>query len=442
MLRTCLLLLIVVIALLPAVASQAQTCLGATEVYSIGFESGTGGWVQSGTNGTWVLTNARSKSGAISAYSPAAETVAEEFLFSAQIAVPPGPTQLRFWQWQEIEDRTGSPDFACWDGGVVEISNQGGGDTYQRLDDEILSNPYDGVVSDTTENALGGQRAWCGDPRDWTETVVDITEYSDSDIFVRYRLSTDSSIGREGWYVDDVVVETCDPAAEHLVAYYPFDGAGTDFSGRNQDSTLQGAASFTEGRYGQALDLRSASDAWVDLPALLADETACTFAAWLQYDTLDPATFGDLVAVFAHDGFEPGDLHFNLRLQEAPIGLEFHLQNTARVAWPGPATPTDFFHVAMTYDSIVGESRLYIDGRLVSVQPQSSVSCGNGDVSQIGAWDFDGGGFQTRFFKGLVDDVRIYNTALSAEQILQLAPDLFADGFESGDLTAWDAVVP
>lgn len=132
----------------------------------------------------------------------------------------------------------------------------------------------------------------------------------------------------------------------------------------------------------------------------------------------------------------------NLRTFESPVGLEFHIEGTGRVALPGPPTPTDFFHVTMTYDSIAAESRVYLDGKLASVQSQSSSPCGNGDVSQIGAWDVDGAGFQARFFKGLIDDVRIYRTALSADQVRQLAPDLFADGFESGSLGAWDVVVP
>lgn len=97
----------------------------------------------------------------------------------------------------------------------------------------------------------------------------------------------------------------------------------------------------------------------------------------------------------------------------------------------------------MTYDSVAMESRVYIDSKLAAVLPQPSGQlCGNGSASQIGAWDIDAAGSQGRFFKGLIDDVRIYNKALSAAEVLQLAPDLFADGFESGDFSAWDLVSP
>ena len=44
---------------------------------------------------------------------------------------------------------------------------------------------------------------------------------------------------------------------------------------------------------------------------------------------------------------------------------------------------------------------------------------------------------------GLIDEVRIYDRALTAAEILALPPPggfvgIFADGFESGDTSAWN----
>ena len=442
MLRTGFLIAFSLVLLLPAHA-HAQVCLGATEVYTIDFEAGAGGWVQAGTHGAWNLTNVRAHSGNVSVHSPAADSIAEESLFSAEVTVPPGPTRLRFWQWQGIEKQV-DPTYSCYDGAAIEISTQGGGETYQRLENEILTLPYDGLINPGFGNALGDQRGWCGDPRDWAETLVDLTAFSGNDVFLRFLLSTDQSVSREGWYVDDVTIETCDPAADALVAYYPFDGITGDYSGRDHDGTLEGGAGFASGRYGDALDLDTPEAAWVDLSAGLLDgEVGCSVALWLNYGVLNPAEFGDFLAIFAHDEFLSGDLHVNLRLDSDPPLIEAHIDGTERIFVQGPVAPTGWFHYAMTYDSVAMESRVYIDSKLATVLPQPSGQlCGHGDASQIGAWDFDAAGSQDRFFKGLIDDVRIYNKALSAAEVLQLAPNLFADGFESGDSSAWDLVSP
>ena len=425
------------------VGAQGQVCLGATQVYNIDFESGAGGWTQAGTNGSWALTGARFHSASTSVFTPDSDAVGLEAAFSPLVAVPLGPTRLRFWQWQEIEAQVGDPTHSCYDGAVIEISTEGGGDTYQRLEDEITTNPYDGLINPGSGNELGDQMAWCGDPRDWTETIVDLTNFSGNDIHLKLILSSDSSIGREGWYVDDITIETCDPAADALVAYYPFDGETTDFSGSDRDGTLQGAAGFAPGRFDDALDLTSTDPSWVDLPAGLLDgEAACSIAFWLNYDDLDPVDVGNFLAVFANDGFSSGDLHVNLLPTSTPPEVEFHVAGSERVYAPGPVPPTGWFHVAMTYDTVAMESRTYVGGELASIEPQlGGTLCGIGTASQIGAWDFDGAGSQDRFFKGLIDDVRVYDKALSAAEVRQLVPHVFSDDFESGDFSAWDTVV-
>lgn len=199
--------------LLTSFPTSAQTvgCVGnVTTIYNFDFESGPGGWSQFGTNGVWSLSNARAHSGTTSAFAPDQSTETTERLFSEQVTLPPGPAVLRFWHWQEIESAPNNPPHACYDGGVVAISTMGGGDTYGRLEGEIVQTGYDGPIHTSTGNPIAGENAWCGDPRDWHETVVNLTPYSGNDIFLRWSLQTDSDVGREGWYIDDVVIEICD----------------------------------------------------------------------------------------------------------------------------------------------------------------------------------------------------------------------------------------
>ncbi|MCK5378572.1 MAG: S8 family serine peptidase [Acidobacteria bacterium] len=169
-------------------------------------EAGTGaGWTHGGTGDTWQLSSARVHSGAWSFFADDVDTVTDQWLESEDIILPADtlPLTLQFWNWQEIEDRSGG----CYDGGILEISTDSGS-SWTQLEAQLVTDPYDGPVS-TGSNPLGGLNAWCGDPQDWLESVVDLDAYAGQTIRFRLRLGTDSYVGHEGWYIDDVVIQGC-----------------------------------------------------------------------------------------------------------------------------------------------------------------------------------------------------------------------------------------
>ena len=68
-------------------------------------------------------------------------------------------------------------------------------------------------------------------------------------------------------------------------------------------------------------------------------------------------------------------------------------------------------HLIGTYDGSI--LKLYIDGLLDSTD-DSPGSCSNPNINfQIGRWV----GGSSQYFNGLIDEVRIYNRVLSAEEI-------------------------
>jgi hypothetical protein len=168
-------------------------------------ESGDGNWSHGGSGDTWTLSTARSVSGTTSFYATNVGTVSDQQLASAEFALPPVPgIRLEFWSWQEVEDSSSG----CYDGGVVEISSDGGSSWVQVPGTALLTQGYDGPVSTCCSNPIGGAQAWCGDPRDWTLKVADLSAWSGQTVSLRFRLGTDSIIDREGWYIDDVRVIT------------------------------------------------------------------------------------------------------------------------------------------------------------------------------------------------------------------------------------------
>ena len=84
------------------------------------------------------------------------------------------------------------------------------------------------------------------------------------------------------------------------------------------------------------------------------------------------------------------------------------------VTFPAPGNP---HHFAVTVDSSIGKTFLYIDGALVASINNAITSTSSGTDTILGA-QFSGIG---EFFKGYLDDVRIYNTALRATEVANLA---------------------
>jgi bacillopeptidase F (M6 metalloprotease family) len=167
------------------------------------FEGGAPGWTHSGTGDTWALSTARVHGGTHSFHAVDPSTTSDQRLVSPEMTLPTSGSALtlQFWNWQQME-----PSYSgCWDGGLVEISTNAGSTWTPLPTTAMLTDPYDGGVT-----GLGDLDGWCGDPQDWLNSVVDVDAYAGLTVRFRFRLGSDSSVSREGWYVDDVRVQSCE----------------------------------------------------------------------------------------------------------------------------------------------------------------------------------------------------------------------------------------
>ncbi len=190
------------------------------EVWSDDMESGTNGWTPGAGSiqNTWQQSGANVHGGAFAWNAENLDSISDQRLVSPPIALPGSdqlPLTLRFWNHQELEDASG----ACWDAGVLEISTDGGASWTDLNGSAVLHRSHDGTVNDFASgpNPLAGMEAWCGDPRDWDDYVVDLSAYADQTIQLRFRVGTDGTVGgRAGWTIDDLRVEACGGLAEEI----------------------------------------------------------------------------------------------------------------------------------------------------------------------------------------------------------------------------------
>ncbi len=170
-----------------------------------------------GTGNTWATSGVRVNSGVASFLAVDSPVVTDQFLVSPEIVLPVGqsPLTLSFWNFQNIEANTGTGSEACWDGGILEISVDGGNNFTQIDGSKMLTDPYNGGVI-SGPSPLSTLDAWCADdivPASGDQevvSVVDLDDYAGETVQFRFRLGTDAAAGDEGWYIDDVEVKGCE----------------------------------------------------------------------------------------------------------------------------------------------------------------------------------------------------------------------------------------
>jgi len=198
-----------------------------------------------------------------------------------------------------------------------------------------------------------------------------------------------------------------------LVGWWKFDEThGTtaaDSSGGNHTGTLVGNAKWGRGKIGGAVDL-DGHDGFVRI----ADKSAFDFAGavsvscWVQIRTV-PVGWMAIVT--------KGDNSWRLSTSNQEEKFHFSVNDWNRAAINGATTVTsgEWHHVAGVYDG--SAMSLYVDGKLDATHPWSEGIGRNNFDLLIG----ENAEKKGRCFDGLIEDVRIYNYALSEGEIKALA---------------------
>jgi MYXO-CTERM domain-containing protein len=134
----------------------------------------------------------------------------EQSLTSPALDVGDGAFVLRFehrHSFEASDDGTGT--IAFWDGGVIEISTDGG-ETWQDVS-ELADPGYGGELFAEALNPLGGRQAYVAQNEGFpamSAVAIDFgTALAGQQVMVRFRLGTDLSTGAPGWEVDNVAFE-------------------------------------------------------------------------------------------------------------------------------------------------------------------------------------------------------------------------------------------
>lgn len=232
---------------------------------------------------------------------------------------------------------------------------------------------------------------------------------------------------------------------EGLILYFTFDaGTGekvTDTSGNGNDGEIQGGAKGAPGKFEQGLKLDGQTQFVLIQHNEIMDATeAVTMACWVN--PAKPAVPIWLYYLISKWNYHAGNGRcYLIGLLEAG-GMTFFISNDGT---DGGASRLDggtieygtdkWQHVAGTYDGT--EMKIYINGEDVGKLATKKTIFANEEGMSIGAGSF--GKEAAARFTGIIDEVAVYNRALSGDELKRLMemPPWFAVEPVSQLATTW-----
>ena len=212
------------------------------------------------------------------------------------------------------------------------------------------------------------------------------------------------------------VTHMADSYNNGLVAYYPFDGSANDASGNNNHGSVYGGLSYVKGRIGRAASFNG-TDSYIDVPySPTLSLTEWTISIWLH-------TSGEKKGSIILLGRENVDSRYNYSCM---------LSGGSSISSQYETVEDDFDHTLNSHIDLdrgwnhvvslrtpSGKHQLYINGVLKDSGTWQDTPAKNNAILVVGR-NLETDEPRKKYLDGLVDEVRIYNRALSESELLYL----------------------
>jgi len=212
-----------------------------------------------------------------------------------------------------------------------------------------------------------------------------------------------------------------------LILRLPFDGNTQDSSSNGNNGVVVGDPVYVTGKTGQALNFSSnGQSVRVSPSSPLNNLTVFTYSVWLNIQNPPQNYLGRIIAKDIRGSDSNGTLlqwntgtfhncHLDGVVGFSAINAVVTSQNFCPT---GTVTLTGWHHLVFTLDDNK-MPRLYLDGVEAIYQTQTAGSGVHNDDA-TGNLFVANSSYNTRTFNGFLDEVRIYNRALSVTEVQQL----------------------
>ena len=209
----------------------------------------------------------------------------------------------------------------------------------------------------------------------------------------------------------ETIIFTID-STKNMVGYWPMDGNWNDASGHGNNGTAFGNVTFANlsstAQRGAMAGSFNGTDQYVKVgsSALIANATQSTIEAWIYPTALDPGK-----VIYSENNYWGAVFYLYLGLGKANLGIE-RGSSWYGVSSSGNLIVSTWSHIAATIGP--NGTKIYVNGILSSSNPNilpSSSSVSEVDLGRVS----NSGGID--YFPGLLDEVVVYNRALTADEI-------------------------
>ena len=195
------------------------------------------------------------------------------------------------------------------------------------------------------------------------------------------------------------------------------DGTTTPGITGSPDATLKGGASLVAGAHGQALKVNGSDGQATSSVGTLDTTGSYTVSAWVRLDAA-PGAYATAVGADGLDGRSAFFLQYKNTSDAGGHGWAMSFPDGPRAIASGDAQLGRWYHLTGVRDASVGTLSIYVDGQLKATQTSYETIPTTGLVTMgRGQWD----GNAVDFLNGALDDVRVFNRALSAMEVANLA---------------------
>lgn len=206
-----------------------------------------------------------------------------------------------------------------------------------------------------------------------------------------------------------------------LVAYYPFNGNANDESGNKNHGLVNGAVLSTDrfGQIGKSYSFTKNQEIVIPSSSF-KNIFPLTVSLWYNVDSISQNNNGNLFSKYVPASWNGYLIHVtDSHADPRPATIPWYIRNPSNRLL-GDYGEESFFQSNISYGKWYHfvftvsqtEGRIYVDGKLVDTHPWTGTpgSSSNGYLWKIG-------GQYNGWFHGKIDDVGIWNRALSQEEV-------------------------
>jgi len=184
-----------------------------------------------------------------------------------------------------------------------------------------------------------------------------------------------------------------------------YSGTGSnlgDVSGNSVDGTLVNGVGYNSSNGGSLVF--DGNDDYVSFPSGYSSTDNLTYEAWVN-----PSDLSGFRVILNHDSWNTGYVHF----QFANNLLQFALNGESDQYSTYNFNANTWYQIAAVYSKSSKTVSFYVNGALTNTENYSNPPSVTNTNLKMGSWDGN-----SRFFNGKMGLVRIYNSALTSQEIL------------------------